>query len=83
MVRSGYLIYQNDKLTSAVGQFPGPWIEARSGDDIIIELHNDLVGENVAIHWHGLWMCGKFVKKRVGLSVQMAWHYLLRSCSDV
>jgi FtsP/CotA-like multicopper oxidase with cupredoxin domain len=50
---------KHDELTPVPGQFPGPWIEARSGDDIVIDVHNDLSGEGVAIHWHGLWMRGK------------------------
>ncbi|CAG8948828.1 hypothetical protein HYFRA_00001951 [Hymenoscyphus fraxineus] len=40
------------------GQFPGPLIEARSGDELIIEVRNGVRDEGVAIHWHGLWMKG-------------------------
>lgn len=36
------------------GQFPGPQIEIRSGDELIVEVRNQLEGEDVAIHWHGL-----------------------------
>ncbi|KAG9857101.1 hypothetical protein KCU98_g1186, partial [Aureobasidium melanogenum] len=38
------------------GQFPGPIIEARSGDRIVIEVENALDESHTAIHWHGLRM---------------------------
>ncbi|KAF7196718.1 Iron transport multicopper oxidase fetC [Pseudocercospora fuligena] len=40
------------------GQFPGPTIEARSGDEIIIEVENTLEQDGISIHWHGLSMHG-------------------------
>lgn len=40
------------------GQFPGPTLEARSGDTMVIEVYNELEDEGVAIHWHGLRMKG-------------------------
>ncbi|KAK2753874.1 hypothetical protein FQN55_000238 [Onygenales sp. PD_40] len=40
------------------GLFPGPTIEARSGDRLIISVRNDLQDEGVSIHWHGLHMKG-------------------------
>ncbi|TVY91410.1 Laccase [Lachnellula willkommii] len=40
------------------GLFPGPTIEARSGDTIKVEVHNLLEDEGVAIHWHGIHMKG-------------------------
>ncbi|PGH12270.1 hypothetical protein AJ80_06784 [Polytolypa hystricis UAMH7299] len=40
------------------GAFPGPTIEARSGDRLLISVHNALHNEGVAIHWHGLYMRG-------------------------
>lgn len=39
--------------------FPGPLIEARSGDEIVIKINNGLENEGTAIHWHGLSMRGK------------------------
>ena len=36
------------------GQFPGPTIECRSGDKLVIHVTNDLPSEGVSIHWHGL-----------------------------
>ncbi|CZR68894.1 related to multicopper oxidase [Phialocephala subalpina] len=38
------------------GQFPGPTIECRSGDRLVIHVTNHLVSEGVSIHWHGLEM---------------------------
>lgn len=38
--------------------FPGPTIEARSGDRIIVHAHNGLRKEGLALHWHGLQMKG-------------------------
>ncbi|CAD0090812.1 unnamed protein product [Aureobasidium vineae] len=38
------------------GQFPGPTIEARSGDRLVIELENGLKTSHTAIHWHGIQM---------------------------
>jgi hypothetical protein len=36
------------------GLFPGPTIEARSGDTLVITLINRLEDESISIHWHGL-----------------------------
>ncbi|EEH49915.2 uncharacterized protein PADG_05994 [Paracoccidioides brasiliensis Pb18] len=38
------------------GRFPGPTIEARSGDRLIINVKNGLADEGVSVHWHGLHM---------------------------
>ncbi|RBR21890.1 uncharacterized protein FIESC28_04733 [Fusarium coffeatum] len=35
-------------------QFPGPLIEARSGDSIVVHVKNGLEDEGVSLHWHGL-----------------------------
>ena len=41
------------------GRFPGPTIETRSGDTLVIEVHNWLQDdEGLAFHWHGLNMRG-------------------------
>lgn len=38
-----------------LGQFPGPTIEARSGDRIILTVKNELPGnETTSIHFHGI-----------------------------
>lgn len=39
-------------------QFPGPTIEARSGDRIVVNVFNGLESEGVSLHWHGLRMRG-------------------------
>ncbi|KAF7129963.1 hypothetical protein RHSIM_Rhsim10G0157000 [Rhododendron simsii] len=36
------------------GRTPGPTIEARVNDTVVVELKNSLLTENVAIHWHGI-----------------------------
>ncbi|PYI07096.1 hypothetical protein BO78DRAFT_444304 [Aspergillus sclerotiicarbonarius CBS 121057] len=36
------------------GLFPGPTVEARSGDRLIINVTNSLEDESISIHWHGL-----------------------------
>ncbi|KKZ63416.1 hypothetical protein EMCG_02303 [[Emmonsia] crescens] len=38
------------------GHFPGPVIEARSGDRLIVDVRNGLEDEGVSVHWHGLHM---------------------------
>ncbi|KAH7137027.1 multicopper oxidase-domain-containing protein [Dactylonectria estremocensis] len=43
-----------EKLVYLVNDnFPGPTIEARSGDRLVIHVHNDLQ-EGTSLHWHGL-----------------------------
>ncbi|KAF4947150.1 hypothetical protein FGADI_10606 [Fusarium gaditjirri] len=37
-------------------EFPGPLIEARSGDRLVIHVHNGVQDEGVSLHWHGLRM---------------------------
>ncbi|UPK99837.1 hypothetical protein LCI18_010772 [Fusarium solani-melongenae] len=37
-------------------EFPGPTIEARSGDRLVLHIHNELETEGVSLHWHGLRM---------------------------
>ncbi|RSL74535.1 hypothetical protein CEP53_000121 [Fusarium sp. AF-6] len=40
-------------------EFPGPTIEARSGDRLVLHIHNGLPTEGISIHWHGLRMKGQ------------------------
>ncbi|PNY26831.1 L-ascorbate oxidase [Tolypocladium capitatum] len=43
------------------GQFPGPVVEARSGDELVVNVYNsvdDSDGGGIAVHWHGLAMKG-------------------------
>jgi FtsP/CotA-like multicopper oxidase with cupredoxin domain len=45
------------------GQFPGPTIEARSGDRLEITVRNKLpYEEGTSLHWHGLRMRGKAMR---------------------
>ncbi|KAJ6779931.1 hypothetical protein PWT90_05352 [Aphanocladium album] len=47
------------KIYLVNGEFPGPLIEARSGDRIIVHVTNSLPDdEGVSLHWHGLQMRG-------------------------
>lgn len=41
-------------IDNMTGLFPGPTIEARSGDTLVITLVNRLEDESISIHWHGL-----------------------------
>ncbi|KAJ5747083.1 uncharacterized protein N7511_008779 [Penicillium nucicola] len=34
--------------------FPGPTVELRSGDTLVVTVENGLIEEPVSIHWHGL-----------------------------
>ncbi|KAH8887601.1 hypothetical protein GQ53DRAFT_655731 [Thozetella sp. PMI_491] len=40
-------------------EFPGPTIEARSGDELVVEVWNHLDEESVSLHWHGLRLVGQ------------------------
>lgn len=40
-------------------EFPGPTLETRSGDTLVIEVSNLLQDEGVSLHWHGLHMKGQ------------------------
>ncbi|KAA3462024.1 Multicopper oxidase, type 1 [Gossypium australe] len=43
------------KLAVAInGMTPGPTISAVQGDTIVVDVINNLLMENVAIHWHGI-----------------------------
>ncbi|OMP04141.1 Multicopper oxidase, type 1 [Corchorus olitorius] len=43
------------KLAVAInGMTPGPTISAEQGDTIVVDVINNLLMENVAIHWHGI-----------------------------
>jgi hypothetical protein len=46
-------------LTIAADEFPGPTIEARSGDTLEIEVFN-FAEEGISLHWHGLHMKGTY-----------------------
>lgn len=46
-------------------EFPGPTIQARSGDILVIEVTNSLSNdEELSIHWHGMHMKGTVLLHR-------------------
>jgi hypothetical protein len=56
MMKKLYLAILKEILT-ITDQFPGPTLEARSGDLLYIEVIN-FAEEEVSLHWHGLHMRG-------------------------
>jgi hypothetical protein len=54
------------------GLFPGPTIEARSGDTLVISLINRLEDESISIHWHGLHVKSLFFSRFGGLQYPVA-----------
>ncbi|KAL6647258.1 hypothetical protein ACP70R_014695 [Stipagrostis hirtigluma subsp. patula] len=44
---------QTQVITAVNGQFPGPKIEARDGDTVVVHVVN-LSPYNITIHWHGI-----------------------------
>ncbi|KAK1258365.1 L-ascorbate oxidase [Acorus gramineus] len=57
-----YVYWKPDCLEGVViginGQFPGPTIQAKAGDTVVVELKNKLTTEGVVIHWHGIRQLG-------------------------
>ena len=45
--------YRDGAKDGAVGQVPGPALEAHVGDQVIVHYRNDLA-VNTTVHWHGL-----------------------------
>ncbi|KAL3653300.1 hypothetical protein CASFOL_002981 [Castilleja foliolosa] len=45
-------------LLAINGQFPGPTINASTGDNIVVKLTNGLESEGLTIHWHGIRQLG-------------------------
>lgn len=45
---------EKDFIIGINGQFPGPTIKARAGDNVVVNLTNKLDKEGVVIHWHGI-----------------------------
>ncbi|XP_031351625.1 laccase-like [Photinus pyralis] len=37
---------------------PGPLIEVCKGDTVVVDVHNAIEGQEVTIHWHGVWQTG-------------------------
>ena len=40
--------------------FPGPLVEANTGDRIVVKVTNNMVN-GTAIHWHGMFQNGKLL----------------------
>ncbi len=40
------------------GKFPGPVIEVNRGDQVVVNVTNQLDSNGTAIHWHGLYQNG-------------------------
>ena len=60
---AGWDLYSLVTLTIRTGQFPGPTIEARSGDELVVDVYNGIESDVlnnklISIHWHGLSMKG-------------------------
>ncbi|KAL4556278.1 hypothetical protein LXL04_038925 [Taraxacum kok-saghyz] len=45
---------EKDHIIGINGRFPGPPINARVGDNVVVYLTNKLHDEGVVIHWHGI-----------------------------
>lgn len=45
-------------VDAIAGVFPGPTIEARSGDHILLRVRNELATEPTAVHFHGIRQLG-------------------------
>jgi FtsP/CotA-like multicopper oxidase with cupredoxin domain len=54
---SNHVLFFVSRLLTIVGQYPGPTLEARSGDILEIEVFN-FSEEEISLHWHGLYMRG-------------------------
>ncbi|KAF9100708.1 hypothetical protein BGX29_006356 [Mortierella sp. GBA35] len=42
------------------GMFPGPLVEANTGDRIVVKVTNNMAN-GTAIHWHGMFQNGKYL----------------------
>ncbi|KAI3752510.1 hypothetical protein L2E82_24544 [Cichorium intybus] len=45
---------EKEDIIGINGQFPGPTINARAGDNVVVYLTNKLHDDGVVIHWHGI-----------------------------
>lgn len=48
------LAYRDGSIDGSTGTVPGPLIEARRGDRLIIHFRNELADRSTTVHWHGL-----------------------------
>lgn len=58
MVNNNYICDHGSFPYHPTGLFPGPTIEARPGDQIMLTVHNELSIETTAIHFHGIRQLG-------------------------
>jgi iron transport multicopper oxidase len=40
------------------GQWPCPTLKASIGDNVVVNVHNQLGNQSTALHWHGLYQNG-------------------------
>lgn len=53
-VETPVLAYRDGSIDGSVGVVPGPMIEAKVGDRLIVHFLNELADTSTTIHWHGL-----------------------------
>jgi FtsP/CotA-like multicopper oxidase with cupredoxin domain len=62
-------------------QFPGPLIEANSGDTIRVIVNNQMANWSTAVHWHGIdqknssWMDGVAAVTQCGIPPNTSFTY--------
>lgn len=47
-------------MSYVIGMFPGPLVEANTGDRIVVKVTNNMAN-GTAIHWHGMFQNGKAI----------------------
>ncbi len=52
--RTDVLAYRDGAVAGSEATVPGPMIEAKLGDRLIVHLRNDLADRETTLHWHGL-----------------------------
>ncbi len=52
--RTQVLAYRDGSVTGSEATVPGPMIEARQGDRLIVHFRNELGDRPTSVHWHGL-----------------------------
>ena len=45
-------------VTAINGQVPGPTIVVQEGQEVVINVHNNMKTEGISIHWHGMYQNG-------------------------
>lgn len=52
--------------------FPGPTIEARSGDTLVVKVTNALEQDPVTLHWHGLHVSSEWSTEPLTINLMLA-----------